>query len=357
MPCVKMLGAMKKVGVVVPICRELDLGWIDKLPCESFNIHLHLKDCGIHQALPVQARPCVHVHRTVNVGREALAYVDHIRTRYDTLDSMTWFLQNEGPRDAADLLSFRQVESRRASASGESSSTVGFMPLREHTCCESYPDDVAKREWHQKGGGLLCHVFSLLTGGPCAHWITNMRAQFVVSARRIRRHPRALYDGFAALLRRESEPVSHTAHVFERLWPVLFGCWAPATRAGHALLVCFDGPRCPLNNGTVGCGPNRENATALAAIRSVVTTPLGGRSLDRGLGAFAGPLSDGELRLQRARCPLPRGARVQKDGRRALGRCFPACSTRFHCLDARGSFLGIVMCNPPSRARAQVLVG
>lgn len=328
-----------RVGVVVPVCKERDVSWINSLPCEQFNIYVHQKDCGAYDALPLQPRACVHVERTDNRGREALVYVDHIRRQYSTLEEMTWFLQNEGPRAASDLLSFRRVEDRFRTTN-LSRPTVGFMPLREHTCCETYPDDVHNRDWHRRGGALLCHLFSSLTGRPCAHWTTNLRAQFVVSARRIRTHPRTLYDGFATLLRSELNPVSHTAHVFERLWPVLFGCWAPASRAGHTLLLCLDGPRCPPNDDGAGCGPNRQNATALAAVEAASS-----RSLDETLAAFRRPLARSERSLQSAPCPLPRGARVQKESRRALGRCFPKCSTRFHCLDGKGVFVGLAQCN------------
>jgi hypothetical protein len=256
--------------VLAGYCHD-DLDWIREVNCSDAVVFLYTKCDGASpmQNIPTQLPPCFHLELLSNIGREGATFLYHLHTHRERLASATAgnlvFLQGEvewrrGP--PADLL---QNVGQWVSAG------FGYVPL----AFASYNDrgpwptvECGARCWHMRTMLLHNLVEFFTRRSEFQTYLTGFRGQMLVSKRRAARVPAWVFEYSLALMLSEQTSRSWYGMAFERMWNLIFGCWAEANnmttnRATKPPLGNFPACRddCDLLGGlefsVSECGPNK----------------------------------------------------------------------------------------------------
>jgi len=235
-----------------------DFTWVREVDCAAAVVFLYTK-CDREdplQNIPPGLPLCVRVELLSNIGREGGTFLHHLhahqeRFRSPSASGALVLLQGEVEWHAGQL-DVLEYASQWASAG------FGFAPLSFAGCSDRGPFVYGGCGWdcHQKRAMQTQNMFSFLTrqNQSRSSWITGFRGQMLVSKQRAARVPPWLLRYNLELLGSEQTGKSMYGHALERLWSVLFGCWAPAE--GSTTLASF--PACLDGcDAAAGCGPNQ----------------------------------------------------------------------------------------------------
>ncbi|CAK0898391.1 unnamed protein product [Prorocentrum cordatum] len=260
--------------VLAGYCRD-DFDWIRKVDCAAAVVFLYTK-CDSEdplQNIPARLPPCFQLEVLSNVGREGGTFFYHLhlhRERFASSPNASGalvFLQGEVEwrRGPLDVLEF---------ASQWASAGFGFVPLAWAGPGDRGPflnQECGRSCWVSRTRQLqnLFEFFSRQS--EAQSWIAGFRGQMLVSKRRASRVPAWVLKYSLELLASEETSRSWYGMAFERLWNVVFGCWAPNLKTTQPLALtdfpaCLDDCDANGSGGDPGpanaseCGPDRPVA-------------------------------------------------------------------------------------------------
>lgn len=257
--------------VLAGYCND-DFTWIRKVDCAVAVVFLYTK-CDSEdplQNIPSQLPPCVQVELLSNVGREGGTFLRHLHAHQERFASSSntsgaLVLLQGGVEWHAGALDVLEYASQWASAG------FGFAPLSYAGCSDRGPFIYGGCGWscHQQRTMQTQNIFNFLTqqSQPRSSWITGFRGQMLVSKRRVIRVPSWVLRYNLDLLDSEQTGKSMYGHALERLWSVIFGCWAPGDSTTlENFPACLDdcgsapgggGGAAGAGAGAGECGPNK----------------------------------------------------------------------------------------------------
>lgn len=187
-----------------------------------------------------------------NVGREAHVYISHILQNYESLKTLTFFIQENEFLGLEDILMStlsNQMPPNIYFVSGSSYPCKGAENLGQNFCWES--GDLKP---------IMMQVFNILEKPfPLSNFLCGLRGTFVASKRAIKSVSIAKYQQLYNLLEKKEKvylkgcksyyknqvPNSGTlaSHVLERLWPIIFNTEnATCEKCNHDLEVRLGDP-------------------------------------------------------------------------------------------------------------------
>jgi hypothetical protein len=259
--------------VLAGYCKD-NFDWIRSVDCADAVVFLYTK-CDSEdplQNIPAQLPPCFQLKLLSNVGREGGTFFYHLHVHRERFASSSAagtlvFLQGEvewrkGPLDVLN-------HSREWASAG-----FGFMPLAWASLGDRGPflgDPECDRACWESRTAQLQSLFEFFTRQSEVHsWIAGFRGQMLVSKRRAYRVPAWVLQYSLELLASEQTSRSWYGMAFERLWNVIFGCWAPNLNTTRILALgdfpaCLDDCDAPGGGGVMGsnvseCGPDKSVA-------------------------------------------------------------------------------------------------
>lgn len=235
---------MYSVAVVIASCRS-DLTWAVEIAA-AMNVIVY-EQCGagngtsngvdaMAPALPWS------VKHTKRCGREAHSYLAYIYEHYTTLPERVIFLQGDAPRHLRHFSNFTLALSIESLAR----SHLTFSMLPGSGTVAASPCQVAWKRTRREPGMQDVQLAIANVSVPIS---TYTYAHFVVARERVWRHPVDYYRSLDAHFFGETESGScgrKTASLFERGWPLMFGCSRPVSEYriidhpsyGHFVRAC-----------------------------------------------------------------------------------------------------------------------
>jgi hypothetical protein len=194
-----------------------DLRWLRRIP-RTIHCTVYHKGSLPHAELaPMLERvfPRPRWLPLLNSGCEAHTYLHHIITRYDSLAATTVFCQGRPFDHCPDLLSI--VQRLAAAPTPPAFRWLGFAIDADDGQGERLFKSWSKNR--DRRGLAVADVWQRLFGEPVPRSFRfYLGAQFLVTARQIRRRSRAFYQRALAIV---LEHPDHT-HCFERFWDAVF---------------------------------------------------------------------------------------------------------------------------------------
>ncbi len=189
---------------LVVACHEEDLAWLRRVP-KSMRVTVYNKGGSAGRGLSLP-----------NHGREAHTYLHHLVERYESLASLTVFVQGHPFDHAHDL--HRWLRDVAGGLEVADFWWLGFLADTDDACGRRlfvpWSKNVERRELD------LSAFHRRLFGRPGAdEYRFFVGAQFAVTRDAVHRHPRAFYEEARDL----SLHFPDAAHCFERCWDRVFG--------------------------------------------------------------------------------------------------------------------------------------
>ena len=203
------------VTAVVASCKT-NLTWAHYV-ATRLNVIVY-EQCGKDADLPL---PFV-VRETRRCGREAHSYLEYIVQHWDDLPEHIVFLQGDAPRHIHRFSTRTLLQSIASLV--RSKSTFAMLP-HSGTVATS-PCQVA---WKGSSTNPGMQDVQLAIANVSVPVSSHTYAHFYVARERVRRHPVAYYKRLNELFFTGSGPGCgrKTASLFERGWPLMFGCAQP----------------------------------------------------------------------------------------------------------------------------------
>lgn len=235
-----MLRHHRQLTLIISAYCGDSFDWLSDVNLDFIGLHVYSK-C---QDQPPPRLPAGAMFQVVpNHGRESETFLRFLAEHIDEIklglpSHLYVFLQGHVHFRGGGLAALRFAESWVDTG-------LGFSTLG-HVACESAfgcPEFKLMVNLHD-------YLIPTMKGRS---WWTGFNGEFMVSGRRISKVPPWLFSDLVELMRQEQGSMAQHGHALERMWGIIFGCWAEVTGKFEksAYPMCFDEPHAE-------CGPNKE---------------------------------------------------------------------------------------------------
>ncbi len=215
--------------IVIASCKS-DLRWT--IPLATSMPVVVVEQCGGTKTEAQRRLQSWELMHTRRCGREAHSYLFFIYEMYAYLPERVVFLQGDAPRH---LRRFSNATNIVASIKALAQSPLTFSMLSGTGTIATTPCQTNWKRTSLTQPGML--DVQLAVANTSVPVTTYTYAHFMVARRRIHRHARDYYkrldDTFFGAATNGGACGRATASMFERAWPLMFGCSRPAAAHHH----------------------------------------------------------------------------------------------------------------------------